>query len=392
MPCRLAGRRGYKALQLVLFQVLYPMVASASDEASCPALSYPRMLRGVLSDDDRRYLARIYFERVRPSRSSLTYYNLLRHLGGRREERAWSIIGRIRAKVEAQFGAGFELVNDFYSYRAASSCLFVDWHQDGEFWLTADGHPTLSCTGFNLWIMLDHHRMNYSFDVIDTDRSRPLYAALYNAARVVRRSRPRSANATGVVPFNTQNAVFGSSANQRCKGLLHPAALSRAARRSGVGPRPWINVPLAPGDALVLRQVEIHRTDAHQPESDQWRLALGFKVMRRRAVLRHGDLQSPFGKDTLAIRAQWPGLLPEFSLGRPLPLVYNRTAIDRLDTVKLSTQGLWTLVEAGGRIFCPEVLCTPRGHNPLLFILPTMLILLIYGYCQRPKSERHSRW
>jgi len=114
--------------------------------------------------------------------------------------------------------------------------------------------------------------------------------------------------------------------------------------------------------------------------------------MRRRAVLRHGDLQSPFGKDSLAIRAQWPGLLPEFSLGRPLPLVYNRTAIDRLDTVKLSTQGLWMLVEAGGRIFCPEVLCTPRAHNPLLFILPTMLILLIYGYCQRPKSERQSRW
>jgi hypothetical protein len=138
--------------------------------------------------------------------------------------------------------------------------------------------------------------------------------------------------------------------------------------------------------------VEIHRTDAREPEPDQWRLALGFKVMRRRSVLRRGDLQSPFGRDSLSVRAQWPDLLPEFSLGHPLPLVYNRTTIDRLDRAKVSVQGLWTLAEAGGRIFCPEALCAPRGHNPLLFILPTMCILLIYGYCRRLKSERHQRW
>lgn len=348
------------------------------------------MLPGVLSDDDRLLLSRIYFERVRPSGSSLTYYHLLHHLGGRRDQRAWSAIGRIRAKVEAHFGEGFELVNDFYSYRSPTSRLFQDWHQDGEFWLTADGHPSLSCTGFNLWILLDHHRMNHSFDVIDTDHSRPLYAALYNAARVGRRSRPRTGNATGPVPFNTQNAVFGSSANQRRKSLLHPAALSRTARRSGDSARPWINVPLAPGDALVLRQVEIHRTDARRPEPDQWRLALGFKVMRRRAVLRRGDLQSPFGKDSLAIRTQWPGLLPEFTIGRPLPVVYNRTALDRLDPAKFSTRGLWMLVEAGGRIFCPEALCTPGGHNPLLLILPAMCILLVFGYRQSLKSDRHA--
>jgi hypothetical protein len=349
------------------------------------------MLPGVLSEDDRRYLASIYFERVRPSRSSLTYFNLLHYLAERRDQRAWSIIGRIRAKVEARFGAGFQLVNDFFSYRSPSSCLFQDWHQDGEFWLTADGSPTLSCTGFNLWILLDHHRMNYSFDVIDTDRSRPLYRELYHAARVVRHSRHRTANATGQVPFNTKNAVFGSSANARRKKLLNPVALIKAAQRSGLAPRPWINVPLAPGDALVLRQVEIHRTDAVTPEPDQWRLALGFKVMRRRPVLRRGDLQSPFGKDSLAIRAQWPGLLPDFSLDRPLPVVYNRTAIERLDPAQLSTQGFWMLVEAGGRLFCPEALRAPGGHNPLLLILPAMCLLLLYGYCQRPRSERLPR-
>ena len=50
--------------------------------------------------------------------------------------------------------------------------------QDGEFWLTADeAAPAASCSGFNLWILLDHVRMNYSFDVFDVDKSRPLYAA-----------------------------------------------------------------------------------------------------------------------------------------------------------------------------------------------------------------------
>ncbi len=50
--------------------------------------------------------------------------------------------------------------------------------QDGEFWLTADeAAPSASCSGFNLWILLDHVRMNYSFDVFDVDKSRPLYAA-----------------------------------------------------------------------------------------------------------------------------------------------------------------------------------------------------------------------
>ena len=50
--------------------------------------------------------------------------------------------------------------------------------QDGEFWLTADeAAPAASCSGFNLWILLDHVRMNYSFDLFDVDKSRPLYAA-----------------------------------------------------------------------------------------------------------------------------------------------------------------------------------------------------------------------
>ena len=38
-------------------------------------------------------------------------------------------------------------------------------------------------------------------------------------------------------------------------------------------------VPLDVGDALVVKQVELHRTDDHPLQPEQWRLALGFKLL-----------------------------------------------------------------------------------------------------------------
>ena len=40
------------------------------------------------------------------------------------------------------------------------------------------------------------------------------------------------------------------------------------------------NIPLRVGDALVLRQYEVHRTDRAPLEPWQMRLAIGFKLMR----------------------------------------------------------------------------------------------------------------
>ena len=85
---------------------------------------------------------------------------------------------------------------------------------------------------------------------------------------------------------------------------------------------------LAPTDrATSLADVTI-TLPLRRPE--QWRLALGFKVLMQGAVLRLSEPTSPFGNDAGGVRAQWPGLLPEFAPGSLLPLVYNRSRLARL--------------------------------------------------------------
>ncbi|KOO32021.1 ATP-dependent RNA helicase ddx1, partial [Chrysochromulina tobinii] len=110
-------------------------------------------------------------------------------------------------------------------------------------------------------------------------------------------------------------------------GWVPPRA--RATLRGVHTPRA-IKVPLQSGDALVLKQVEIHRTDSHALQPDQWRLAIGFKVLQQRPVHRAAVEDSPFGHDTTRVRRRYPGLVPDFSLGRPFPTVYNRSAIEAL--------------------------------------------------------------
>eukprot|EP00965_Chrysotila_dentata_P078554 2588712-Pleurochrysis_carterae.AAC.1 len=92
----------------------------------------------------------------------------------------------------------------------------------------------------------------------------------------------------------------------------------------------YTNVPLESGDALVLRQTEVHRTDATSLAPDQWRLAIGFKVLRKEPVVRASSPEWPFGKEAAMLRREWPGLLPDFKLGGQMPVVYNHTAISLL--------------------------------------------------------------
>ena len=131
---------------------------------ACAALGYPRSLRRVLPDAaDREHLKRLYFEHVRgrspyptgaPLHANahhgvlaspqvrgrspyLTYYNLLVHLARgpttgtteRRDARVWSILETIERRIGAEFGPGFVLVNDFFSFRAPSVRMFQNWHQ-----------------------------------------------------------------------------------------------------------------------------------------------------------------------------------------------------------------------------------------------------------------------
>ena len=81
----------------------------------------------------------------------------------------------------------------------------------------------------------------------------------------------------------------------------------------------WTNVPLEAGDALIVRQIEIHRTDTHDVDKRQWRLALGFKILRKdRSFVRNVVGSSPFGYDYSVMRDRWPALLPSLSIGHSL--------------------------------------------------------------------------
>ena len=145
----------------------------------CPCLQYPRSLRSVLSEEDRQHLSRLYFDQVH-GQSRRRYYNLLRHLGrAKGDDATWKILDNLHERVAAEFGDGFVIINDFFSYRSADERLFPSWHQDGEFWLADDGSGASACRNFNLWILLDHRGMNYSFDLVQPDEHNAwMYSAL----------------------------------------------------------------------------------------------------------------------------------------------------------------------------------------------------------------------
>lgn len=89
-------------------------------------------------------------------------------------------------------------------------------------------------------------------------------------------------------------------------------------------PAPAVSNPeLAEGDALVVRQVEVHRTDRQPLEPGQWRLALGFKVIERLPLVRGPLETSPFSVDMQKVRLRFPALLPPLNLGAPFPDVYD---------------------------------------------------------------------
>jgi hypothetical protein len=299
----------------------------------------------VLDEEERAYLASIYFEQVH-GRNEYTYYNFLYHLA--REAAAdgigWRALSKISARIRAEFGEGFVPVTDFFSYRRSGVRLFPSWHQDGEFWLADDGTSEGSCGGFNLWILLDHREMPYSFDVLDTAANGWMYDGLYERQY----GQPHHNTTAPKALFRPDEFTSLSKQDPHTlRGFMAPGE-TRAARAS--------NVPLESGDALVLRQVEIHRTDVHVLSPTQWRLALGFKVLRALPVVRPPNPASPWGYDADLLRLRWPGILPTFTVGRELPLVYNRTAILALDAraqrppwlaFALSDAGLSMLVPIG---------------------------------------------
>jgi hypothetical protein len=97
-----------------------------------------------------------------------------------------------------------------------------------------------------VWILLDHERMNYSFDIYDAHANRRFYDALYQ-------ERFGAAGAN----YSTEHALFPPSEFMRRSPTT--GGLLTSLGPSGRGA--YGRVPLEAGDALILRQVETHRTE-----------------------------------------------------------------------------------------------------------------------------------
>lgn len=298
------------------------------------------MLHGVLTPAEAQRLARLYFEKIRGS-FVLRYYGLLHHLGhaevGEFEE-VRAIVAKVQIRIAREFGANFVMVNDFFSFRDDKNRMFPDLHQDYDFWVHAK-----RCSGFNLWIMLDHHRTNYSFDVYDVQHNRAMYRRLYERASTPgggaakrsglgnTRSQQRSgSNSIGSSSHDDDHALRN---NHTAGGVPHleASAFRELRERGAVGgvTATRVNVPLARGDALILRQPEVHRTDRHPLEPGQWRLALGFKVLESAPLDAPRAHFGPVSQDLTQLQVRCPGLVPSITMGQPWPDVYGEHLLAR---------------------------------------------------------------
>ena len=265
----------------------------------CTASSYPRTLPAVITADEAAVFAAVH-DRIqqRPDGHKGKYYHLLNHLSQNLDDPAWSALASVERRLAAEFSRDFVVVNDFFSLRVGGKPrMFPYWHQDLEFWLT-----TPACTGFNVWLLLAHSDHNRSIDVLDEDANSELYASLYRRH-------------LGRVDYSDDH--------------LPPQALEELNYHDTHDGKPPVvsNVPLDVGDALIVRQLEVHRTDAVEIPAGSWRLGLGFKVLERTALTRLPTRATPMGYSLAWLRARWPHLHEELVLGRPYPTVYNRTAL-----------------------------------------------------------------
>ena len=92
------------------------------------------------------------------------------------------------------------------------------------------------------------------------------------------------------------------------------------------------------------------------------------------AVLRVSEPTSPFGADAAEVRASWPGLLPEFTPGAPLPIVYDRSRLRALDPA--AERARWL-----------AYLHTDRGLV-LLAPLAFLALLAVFRLVARPRDAR----
>merc|ERR550532_1244178 len=188
--------------------------------------------------------------------------------------------------VQDHFGSDFLIWDDFYSYRNYELEMFPTIHQDDMFWSTANH----DCAGFNFWFLLNHHQYKTSFDIYEVDKNPRLYEGI------------------------NMNEIGSISKETWFPRISQPAY---NAQRT--------NVPLSIGEALIVKQPEVHQTDHDNISKGQWRLGIGFKVVRRGTIKY--DLKKGLGGDPNYLHIRADPWLPSLDIGSTLWSPFNDTIL-----------------------------------------------------------------
>ncbi|CAJ1356033.1 unnamed protein product [Effrenium voratum] len=336
--------------------------------AKSPCDSYPRVLEGILSEEEVEHFVDLYrklaesewlkrekvaaAEGKKPPPRVLEYFTILRYIQSQEDARLDAIIQKIHNKVEKCFGPGFVIVQDFWSWRAAGSVAAGRIHVDGDFWMTS-AHD-----GFNLWILLDHREMAYGFNIFTKEDNPDLYKLV--APERVTSILPIQEAKPGMIfsePIRLWPGVFEwgawRSLGQNLGCILCIVStkwfqqIINFAQRASVLPAPafrllisltgWLGnlsllpkglelrtrkFPLQVGDALVVRQDELHVSDQEPVKDHQFRLAVGFKFMRQNQKVTQYVFTGPASK----ARRRFPSL--RLPYGKALPDLYRMKGVD----------------------------------------------------------------
>eukprot|EP00440_Ansanella_granifera_P073027 gb/GFBE01079245.1/.p1 GENE.gb/GFBE01079245.1/~~gb/GFBE01079245.1/.p1 ORF type:complete len:297 (+),score=40.41 gb/GFBE01079245.1/:1-891(+) len=266
-----------------------------------------------------------------------------------------SIISKLCETVEQTFGTDFIIFNDFWSWRADKHVAVEKVHMDADFWATGGDD------GFNLWILLDHCEMPYTFDIYPKDENLDLYklARLPGSPSwlLPETDASKAKECPGMIfwhPISRWPVVFEWSTWARAFGIIGQSlcakwwiktqalvtavknALPTWAFRGLMFFVGWMaRLSILPagielkkrrfdievGDAFVVRQQEWHGTDKGPLKSGQYRLAIEFKFMRRAAATQYAYL-GPSPKLRRTFRSS------RLPLGKNLTDLYCSTGID----------------------------------------------------------------
>lgn len=226
-------------------------------------------------------------------------------------------------------GSGdYTITNDFFSYRAPGVVQFAArgiYHTDCDFWKID------ASDGFNLWILVDHNNLSTSFDVLEKHRNQAVYQSYDGKRALFLIAKDGSDPTTSFRPRLSAPIMsrMGHSDVLNWRSNLHVAFRQLKQMRAGnqAQKRPQLfstpspinsHIELALGEALVLREQELHRTDLHTPLiPGQYRLVAGFKLQRRNATISNFNLECTAQQD----RFNTPQLWEE--VGKPLQAVYT---------------------------------------------------------------------